>query len=731
MITIGKIREKSGLLVGVIGGALLLFILGEVIRNMGTTIEANPRGEIYGESIDELRLTELIELFTNNERQMAAQQGREFTENDAKNAEDKAWNEYVRQTLLDKEFEALGITVSEDEIDALIFGYDGMPQNQMIAQYFPDSLGQGGVDMNALNDFVAKAEANETAQNGVDQNGQPTYFSYAEFYANLREEVASQRKAMKYVTLIEKGNYVTSLEAKDDYFAKNEVKNISYIFRPYFSQETSEMTLSEEQFNTYYEAHKDDKKYEQRASRVLQYISLDIKPSDEDKERGVSKLENLKDAFIQSQQDSLFVMLNSQNKQFNRNQVYRSAMMEGAPNSYPSSMDEQFQKAEVGTVVGPYVNGDRVEMAKVLGFETEKQAWVRHILIKAGGPEISFDAAQQKADSLIEVIKANDNFAELVKEVSEDPGSIENNGEYKWFQEGQMVTEFNDFSFNQPIGTLGTVKTTYGIHIVEVLGQREAKLPRLAVVTTNVDASEGTILTVEQEAKDIWSLMDEAPEKFETIAEEQNMFVRPVTVFLETPQLNGFSASAQSQVLRFGFGKGTQAMDVSEPIKDGSRYVIVQLKKIKEEGAPDKEDARQLMETDAKNEIIAEKYINEMSSQSDITKLGQQLDLPVQNAEVKFSTGNIGNNGNEPKVAGVLFSGLKDGQTTKPIAGRQGVYVVKLVKTVEPMATTDYSASKNEITARLVSGTSRNALQSLMKYADVKDYRMQVRIGAR
>src|SRR5690606_418910 len=210
----------------------------------------------------------------------------------------------------------------------------------------------------------------------------------------------------------------------------------------------------------------------------------------------------------------------------------------------------------------------------------------------------------------------------------------------KWFQEGQMVTEFNDFSFNQPIGTLGTVKTTYGIHIVEVLGQREAKLPRLAVVTTNVDASEGTILTVEQEAKDIWSLMDEAPEKFETIAEEQNMFVRPVTVFLENPQLNGFSASAQSQVLRFGFGKGTQAMDVSEPIKDGSRYVIVQLKKIKEEGAPDREDARQLMETDAKNEIIAEKYINEMSSQSDITKLGQQLDLPVQNAEVKFSTGN-------------------------------------------------------------------------------------------
>ena len=35
MITIGKIQEKSGLLIGVIVGALLLIILDEGIRSMG------------------------------------------------------------------------------------------------------------------------------------------------------------------------------------------------------------------------------------------------------------------------------------------------------------------------------------------------------------------------------------------------------------------------------------------------------------------------------------------------------------------------------------------------------------------------------------------------------------------------------------------------------------------------------------------------------------------------
>ncbi len=731
MITIGKIREKSGLLLLVIGGALLLFILGEFVRNMGGSFaESNPRGEIYGEPIDEAELTELIELFTNSEKQQIAQQGREFTDQDAKNAEDKAWNEYVRQALLEKEFEALGIAVGEDEIDAFIFGTNGAQPNPMIAQYFPDSLG-AGVDMNILEDFISKAEAGEQVENGVDERGQPTYFSYAEFWANLREEIANQRKANKYVALIERGNYVTTLEAREDYATKNEVKNISFVFRPYTSQETMDMTLSEDQFKTYYDAHKDDAKYKQKASRILQYVTMEIKPTFEDKEQGTARLEHLKDAFSKSEQDSLFVMINSEEKVFDRNQTFRSALTPGAPGTYPESVDEKFQTANTGDVVGPYVNGERVELAKVLGFENEKQAWVRHILISAGSNGVSFEDAQKKADSLIEVIKAKNNFVELVKTVSEDPGSIENNGEYKWFQEGQMVTEFNDYSFNQPLNKLGSVQTTYGIHIIEVLGRREAKLPKLAIVSSRVQASESTILDYEQKAKDFWSLADETPEEFEKVAQDSNLFVRPVTVFLENPQVGGFSAVAQNQILRFGFNKGAKVLDISEPIRDGNRFVIVQLKKIKEDGAPDMEDARQLMETDAKNAVIADKYLKEMSGMSDLNKLASKFSVPVQNAEVTFASGNIGNSGSEPKVVGALFSGLKDGQTTKPIAGKQGVYVVKIAETIAPMETTDYSASKTELTNRLFSSASRNALQGLIKYADVKDYRTQVRIGAR
>jgi peptidyl-prolyl cis-trans isomerase D len=730
MITIGKIREKSGLLLIVIGGALLVFILGEFLRSTGSSTEnSNPRGEIYGEPIDEMKLTTLIENFTNYERQQVAQQGRDFTDQDAKTAEDKAWNEYVRQTLLDKEFAALGIAVNEDEIDAYIFGTDGVEPSQTIAQYFPDSLGRG-IDKKGLEDFVRKAEDGESVQNGVDRNGQPTYFYYADFYKNIREEIRMQRMATKYVTIIEQGNFTTTLEAKEDYTTKNEVKNINYVFRAYNTPETASITVSDEDFKAFYEKNKDKPKYKQRNSRTLQYVAMDIKPSNEDKENSKMRLSNLVDPFQKSEQDSLFVLINSDVKQYNPTQAYRSALQEGSPNTYPASIDEKIQQASIGTVVGPYSNGSRVEIAKVLGFETEKQAWVRHILIKAGEGELTFEQAQRKADSVINVIKQNNNFEEMVIAVSEDPGSVNNKGEYKWFQEGQMVPEFNDYSFKEPLNKLGSVKTSYGIHIVEVLGRREAKLPYLAVVASNVSPSETTIVEYEQEAKDFWSLVDETPERFEDIAKEKNMFVRPTTVFLDNPQLSGFSPVSQNQILRFVFNKTSKALDVSEPIRDGNRYIVVQLSSIKEEGAPSLEDAKQIMSTDAKNSVIAKKFINEMN-ESDLNKLASQFNVPVQNAEVTFATGNIGNSGNEPIVTAALFSGLKDGQTTKPIEGKQGVYVVKIASTVDPMATNDFTSIKTELTQRAVSNTSRNALQSLMKYADVKDYRTQVKIGAR
>lgn len=105
---------------------------------------------------------------------------------------------------------------------------------------------------------------------------------------------------------------------------------------------------------------------------------------------------------------------------------------------------------------------------------------VRHILIMPeDGSEIpDADAAQKRAEELYEQFlldPTEEKFAEMAGEYSDDTGSVNNGGLYSDVQPGQMVTEFNDWCFDesrQP-GDHGIVQTTYGSHIMYFVGESE------------------------------------------------------------------------------------------------------------------------------------------------------------------------------------------------------------------------------------------------------------------
>ena len=116
---------------------------------------------------------------------------------------------------------------------------------------------------------------------------------------------------------------------------------------------------------------------------------------------------------------------------------------------------------------------------------------VRHILIMPevdkdtdddGEPNDSSDAAwaaaEQKANEIYKQWKEDpteDHFAELAGSESEDPGSVDNGGLYESVYPGQMVTEFNDWCFDdarQP-GDTAIVRTDYGYHVMYYVDQTD------------------------------------------------------------------------------------------------------------------------------------------------------------------------------------------------------------------------------------------------------------------
>ena len=143
----------------------------------------------------------------------------------------------------------------------------------------------------------------------------------------------------------------------------------------------------------------------------------------------------------------------------------------------PPPFDGMIGALSVGQVTEPVRTPGGFIMLKLLekrGGETQvrDEVNVRHILIKPS--EIrSEEETQRLAERLYERIKAGEDFAELAKSFSEDPGSALNGGTLSWIDPNTLVPEFRTVMANTPSGELSKpFKSPYGWHVLEVMGRR-------------------------------------------------------------------------------------------------------------------------------------------------------------------------------------------------------------------------------------------------------------------
>ncbi len=100
---------------------------------------------------------------------------------------------------------------------------------------------------------------------------------------------------------------------------------------------------------------------------------------------------------------------------------------------------------------------------------------VRHILlyVREGATEEEAKAQEDKAYDLLTRINNGEDFAQLAKEYSDDPGSRDNGGIYT-FSRGYMVQEFEDWSFSHNPGDTGVIKTNLGYHVMKLEEKKES-----------------------------------------------------------------------------------------------------------------------------------------------------------------------------------------------------------------------------------------------------------------
>ena len=106
-----------------------------------------------------------------------------------------------------------------------------------------------------------------------------------------------------------------------------------------------------------------------------------------------------------------------------------------------------------------------------------------HILISTvddnGKPlsEAKKKEAKKKAEEVLKKAKSGEEFSELAKEYSDDPGSAANGGDLGYFTKGQMVQPFEEAAFSLKPGEIsGLVESEHGYHIIKVYDKIDKQL---------------------------------------------------------------------------------------------------------------------------------------------------------------------------------------------------------------------------------------------------------------
>ena len=735
MAIIGKIRSKSGLLVGIIGLALLSFILGDYQSFFGSSEGEYGIGTVYGEKIDPNKYNETNGKVQDQDRGQAQKEQKEYTEEDIEKSQDKAWNFLVDSTLLRREYDALEVSVSDREFNAYLMATDGFPiLEDLSAQFFTDSL-------TGLVSEKSTVEGRKKLKLTIDKLKASKEPQAVQQWKGTKQYYTDRRKQEKYLALLDQGAYVTKLEAEAEYLAQKETKNISFVARRYDEIKDISVKISESELKNYYEEHKSDKKYANRSSsREVKLFDVSVAPSRNDSLMFNKNLNTLKALFLQSANDSIFVAKNSdRNIYFSDKRA--TAVPEGNEKAnkfqtYPSSLDSIFKSASIGQIVGPYTMQENVIISKVLGF-TPTRLKARHLLIATNSSkdEKVIAAKRKTADSLLKVINTN-NFTELVTKYTEDPGSKTTGGLYENFLEAEMVKEFGSFCATQAIGKIGIVKTDFGFHIIEVLERDATKFPLLVSVSKIFKASIETIENKESEITNILYKLDRSISKiedpiakstlFDTIVARSKYFPRAIVIEDNSPKVTGFStAAASNKILELAYAEEASVGNItSYPIKDKDKYVIAMISSIKEKGEPKYEHIKAKMKEDLLIEKKSKKLIKQMLKYKTMLALAKASNTIIMNAEISFSNPQITGGGYEPEIIGALFASvIKDKKRTLPLKGKTGVYVIQIDKTTKAPTAANYKVERDQMYTALKGSVQGQALGALRKKADIVDNR--------
>ena len=682
MAVLSKIRQRSFFLIIIIALALFSFVLADVIQSGTFGTGANDVGSVNGTDIEAQQFMQNVA--------MIEKQGQGTSTTQAMNS---AWEQEVRKIILTEEFDKLGLKIGSEQLINVIKQNPNLAQNPQ----FLNAAGQ--FDENKFKESL------KGIKNAPDQT---QWLQWKEFEKNIEKYAVEQM----YNTMIKSGVYTTKAEGKFQYTLENDKVDFDYVTVAFSTVNDDEVKVSDSEIIDFMK--KSPKKYKSDNTSSIEFVLVENKPSKEDEQAMLSSIGDVKVKFDSVVNVGEFVNANSDIK-FDSTYVTKKDL--------PLDYQEQLFNLPVGGVYGPYVFNGHQCISRMISKKANASAKASHILLAyKGAPQSSAtrtkEEAQALANNLLAQAKANPgNFAVLAMANSDDPGSKNNGGEYDNITPGQMVPQFNDFVFNNAIGSIGVVETDYGFHVIKVMDKYNSVL--MGTVAQKIQPSDATIDAIYTKASQLEADANENSD-FAAIAKKAGLEVVPATNLKGSDEyVQG--VGSQREIVRWSFNKDTEIGDVKRfEVPQG--FVIAKLKDKNESGLLPIDIARQSVEVLIKNQKKAEIIKKKMNGTS-LEAVAQKSGASVQPAiGVTLKTPNLPNIGNEPKVIGKAF-GLAAGKTSEIIEGNSGMFMIRAKAVTKAPEVPSYSTYITQYRSQNQSYASSMAYMALKEKAEIKDNR--------
>ncbi len=695
----GNLRNRAGLVILVIGLAIVAFLLGDIIQS-GMPLWAqkqNEIGNINGTTIDYQDFNAQVEQTSLMYQQ---QMGGVETPQIKNFAVQQVWNQLVTSTLIKSEVEKIGITVGKKELNDLVAGPNPSPQ---IMQTFTNPQ-TGQFDRQYLAQVINEAKGGNV--------------QIAQQWEALLDQVRTQRLSEKYANLVSNAVYVTALEAQDEYTAKNKIANFKYVLLDYASVDESSIKLTDADYKEYYDKNKSLFKNNEE-TRSVEYVLFNAQPNAKDTANTLAEIQKLKTDLIASTNDSLFVTVNSENKY--PVTYYRKGQVSPA-------LDSVLFSASTGSTVGPYLSNGVYEIAKVLDTKfSADSVKASHILLNIAA-EGGAEKAKAKADSIKGLLAKGESFSSLAIEFSQDQGSKIAGGELGTFGRGAMVGPFEEAAFNGKAGDIVTVESQFGLHIIKIEKQiGNSKIVKAAIVDKSINAGKETTDAAYAQANTFFSAVN--GDNFADQAKSQNTAVnKTVSLRAMDNTLNG--VEIPRELVRWIFESDKN--EVSDKIYETeNHFIIAKTTGINAKGIQPLEAIKADIEIGVKNlvkaRMLKEKMNNALNGSSSIDQVAQKVGKSAINVEnIVLANPVIPGVSLESAVIGTVF-GLQPNKPSKSIEGTQGIYVVQVNNFVNPKEMVE-SDRKNQQKQMLTTKQQRSwslIFTSLQDNANIDDNRIR------